>query len=122
MRICKFCLISAVVLAALAFGGTEAPYFYVVQIVLLGLGILLLMTYCIARLGKPRLPVAIPLLLVALVLLQIVPLPGSVVQLFGGTRDQLNGTSFSRISIAPYETVSHLVILLTYLAVFYLTL
>ena len=86
VRVSKICLISVVVLAALAFGGTEGPYFSVVQVVLLGLGVLLLATYSAARLDKPRLPVAIPLLLVALVLLQIAPLPSSVVQLFGAPR------------------------------------
>jgi O-antigen ligase len=122
VHVSKICLISVVVLAALAFGGTEGPYFSVVQVVLLGLGVLLLATYSAAGLDKPRLPVAIPLLLVALVLLQIAPLPSSVVQLVGAPGDRLNGTSFVNVSIAPYKTLSDLVILLTYLAAFYLTL
>jgi O-antigen ligase len=122
MRVSEICLISVVVLATLAFGGTEGPYFSVVQVVLLGLGVLLLATYRTVQLGKPRLPVAIPLLLVALVLLQIAPLPSSVVQLFGAPEDRLTGTSFVNVSIAPYQTLSGLVILLTYLAAFYLTI
>ena len=120
-RICEFCLISAVVLAALTYGGTEAPYFSVVQILILGLGILLFARYSTTRPDQPRLPVA-PLFLIALVLLQIELLPGSVVQLFDRTRDQFSGTSFAPISLAPYETISQLFILLTYLAAFYLTL
>ncbi len=122
LRIAEVGLISAVVLAVLAFGGTEPLAFSVVQILLLGLGVLLLVTYSTPGVGKPKLPVAIPLFLVALVLLQIVPLPASVIQPFHKTGAQLSGTSFSSVSIAPYETLSHLVFLLTYLAAFYLTI
>ncbi len=122
VRIIEIGLISAVVLAVLAFGGTEPLAFSVVQVVLLGLGILLLVAYDTPRVGKPRLPVAIPLFLVALVLLQIAPLPASVVRLFHNTGNQPSGASFASISIAPYETLSYLVLLLTYLAAFYLTI
>jgi O-antigen ligase len=111
-----------VVLAVLVFGGTEPLAFSVVQIVLLGLGILLLVMYGTPRVGKPRVPVAVPLFLVALVLLQIIPLPASLIRLLHNTGNQLSGTYFATTSIAPYETLSHLVILLTYLAAFYLTL
>ena len=121
VRIVEIGLISAVVFAVLAFGGTEPLFFSVVQVVLLGLGILLLVTYGTPRAGKPRLPVAVPLFLVALVLLQIAPLPASVVQLFHSTGNPLS-TSFASMSIAPYETLSYLVLLLTYLAAFYLTI
>jgi len=122
VRIVEIGLISAVVLAVLAFGGTEPLAFSVVQVVLLGLGILLLATYGTRRVGKPRLPVAIPLFLVVLILLQIAPLPASVIRLFHNTDNQLNRTSFASVSIAPCETLSYLVLLLTYLAAFYLTI
>ncbi len=122
LRIAEVGLISAVVLAVLAFGGTEPLAFSVVQVVLLGLGVLLLVTYGTPRVGKPRIPVAIPLFMVCLVLLQIAPLPASVLQLFHHAGNPLGRTSFATISVAPYETASHLVVLLTYLAAFYLTL
>ena len=122
VRIFEIGLISAVALAVLAFGGAEPLAFSVVQIVLLGLGILLLVAYGTPRAGTPRLPVAIPLFLVALVLLQIAPLPASVIRLFHNTGNQLSRTSFASVSIAPYETLSYLVLLLTYLAAFYLTI
>ncbi len=122
VRIVEIGLISAVVLAVLVFGGTEPLAFSVVQIVLLGLGILLLVMYGTRRVGKPRVPVAVPLVLVALVLLQIAPLPASVMQRLSNAGNPITGTSFATFSIARYETVSHLIILLTYLAAFYLTL
>jgi O-antigen ligase len=122
VRIVEIGLISAAVLDVLAFGGTDPLFFSVVQIVLFGLGILVLVTHGTPRIGKPSFTVAIPLLLAALVLLQIAPLPASVVQLFHHTGNQLSGASFASISIAPYETLSHLIILLTYMAAFYLTL
>src|ERR1700682_3479182 len=88
-------LIGGVMLATLAFGGTEMPYFSIVQITFLGLGVL------------------IPLSLVVFVLLQCVHLLGS--------KNSLDGASLSGISVAPYETLSHLLVLVTYLAAFYLT-
>jgi len=122
VRIAEIGLIAATVLAVLAFGGTDPLFFSVVQIVLLGLGILALVTQGKPSAGQAGFPLAIPLFLVAVVLLQIAPLPTSVVQLFGDTGSQLSRASFGSLSIAPYETLSHLIILLTYLAAFYLTL
>jgi len=122
VRVFEIGLFSAMVLAVLAFGGTEPLFFSGVQIVLLGFGILLLVTCGTSRVGKPRLPVAIPLFLVGMVLLQIAPLPASAFQLFHSAGNPLSGTSFASLSIAPYETLSHLVILLTYLSAFYLTI
>ncbi len=121
LRVVEIGLISAVVLAVLAFGGTAPLTFSVVQIVLFGLAILVLLAYVAPRVGKLRLPVIIPLILVCLVVLQITPLPAFVVQLFHHASNPLGRTSFATISIAPYETASHLVTLLTYLAAFYLT-
>src|ERR1700737_761095 len=106
-------LIGGVMLAALAFGGTEMPYFSIVQITFLGLGVLLLATYNSTLIRDPRPPVMIPLSLVVFVLLQCVHLPGS--------RNSSDGVSLSAVSIAPYETLSHLLVLVTYLAAFYLT-
>src|SRR5258708_6623482 len=63
------------ILAALAFGGTETPYFSVVQITLLGLGVLLLVTYDSTQMRDPRPPVVIPLLLVGFTLMQWFHLP-----------------------------------------------
>ncbi len=121
VQLAYIALSGSLVLAVLAFGGTDPLFFSVAQIVLLGLGVLLLVTHDTGQVGKLKLPVAIPLLLVALVLLQIVPLPALVTQLFHNAGTQRSGASFASLTIAPYETVSYLLILLTYLAAFYLT-
>jgi O-antigen ligase len=121
-RIFEIGLVSGVVLAALAFGGTETPYFSVVQVLLLGLAILLLATYKTTPVRDPRLPVMVPLLLVIFVLLQWVRFPGPAGAVFGYTRNPLDGASFGGISIAPYETLSSFLVLVTYLAAFYLTI
>src|ERR1700687_3092045 len=110
-RIFEIGLTGGVSLAVLAFGGTEAPYFSIVQITILGLGVLLLATYHSAPLINSRPPVVIPLLLVAFVLAQWFHLPGA--------RNSPGEASFRAISIAPYETLSHLPVLATYFAAFY---
>lgn len=120
VRTAELGLIGGVALAALAFGGTEAPYLPLVQIVLLGLSIVLLLSYRTANASKLRVPVAVPLLLVALVLLQMAPFPASLLQLFDRTRSGFGDGSLASISIAPYETLSGFVTLLTYVAAFYL--
>lgn len=121
-RIAQIGLISAMVWAVLAFGGTEPLSFSVAQILLLALGMLLVLTHGSGLVARPRFPVAVPLLLVALVLLQIVPLPTSVVHFLRGGADLSTDTSHATISISGYDTVAHLLLLLTYLAAFYLTL
>jgi O-antigen ligase len=114
-------LIAALTVAAVAFGGTEASYFALSQVVLLALSILLLLFYRPSRGAELKLPVLIPLLLVCLILLQTVPLPVSVIHFLGGKSTAAIAGSFVPISFAPYETIFNLMILITYLAAFYLT-
>jgi O-antigen ligase len=121
LRTAEIGLISAMVLSVLAFGGTEAPYFPIAQVLILGVAILMLLSYRPVRANQPEFPVWIPLILVTLILLQITPLPASLVQLLGSTNAP-PGASSARFSVAPHETILNLGILLTYLAVFYLTL
>jgi O-antigen ligase len=102
MRILEVGLVGAVVLAAAAFGGTEMPTISIVQIVILGLGISLLLKFDSLDAGSVELPILFPAVLTIFVFAQWVHIP--------------NG-----ISIAPYETLSHLLLWVTYLAVFYTT-
>lgn len=121
-RVREIGLFLAVALAVLAFGGTAAQFFAITQVIVLILGILQLFpgrNYSATRL---RFPVSVPFLLVALVLLQIVPLPISLAHIFGiSVVDSPRRTTFT-ISSAPYETVSQLLALVTYLTAFYLVL
>jgi putative inorganic carbon (hco3(-)) transporter len=107
LRIAEAGLVIAIWIAVLAFGGTSPAFFFPVQIIILGLGVLLLTASLRAPLTTSHFPVLIPFLLVALVLLQILPFPGRASQ---------------TISIAPYQTVSQLLLLATYLTAFYLVL
>jgi O-antigen ligase len=96
-------LVGGVALAVLAFGGTETPTISIVQIAILGLAILLLMTFDSLQVGSLKVPVLFSVVLVTFVLLQWARFS-------------------SGISIAPYETLSHLLLLVTYLAAYYLTI
>jgi O-antigen ligase len=121
LRIAEVGLSVAVCFAVLAFGGTAA-FFLIPQLIVLSLGALLLGFSLRSTVASIRLPLAAPLLLVALVLLQILPLPSSLAPLFGALRDDSLGPVHFTFSVAPYQTVSHLLQLITYLIAFYLVL
>jgi O-antigen ligase len=121
LRIAEVGLSVAVCFAVLAFGGTAA-FFLIPQLIVLSLGALLLGFSLRSTVASIRLPLAAPLLLVALVLLQILPLPSSLAPLFGALRDDSLGPVHFTFSVAPYQTVSHLLLLITYLIAFYLVL
>jgi len=117
LRITEAGLIIAIWVAVLAFGGTAPPFFLVTQVIILGLAILLLSTSLRSPRAAVGFPVAVPAALIVWVLLQILPLPtflGSLFPTAGDTRHT--------ISVAPYQTVSHLILLVTYLTAFYLVL
>lgn len=122
IRLLEVGLMGSVCVAVLAFGGTVPSFFAVSQVIVMGLGVCLLLMGKFSRTGFNRFPVAIPLLLVALVLLQICPLPNSLAPMFGRDRDGIAGDSHFTISMARYQTVSHLLLLVTYLTAFFLTL
>ena len=107
LRIAEAGLIIAIWIAVLAFGGTSPALFLSVQVIIFGLGVLLLSASLKAPLTTGHFPVLVPFLLVALVLLQILPFPGRAGQ---------------TISIAPYQTVSQLLLLATCLTAFYVAL
>jgi len=66
--------------------------------------------------------VTVPFLLIALVVLQIVPLPISLAPKFGASVIGATPHSSFTISAAPYQTVSQLLALVTYLTAFWLVL
>lgn len=114
-------LYSAVVAAVLAFGGTDPLYFSFVQLLLLALGIAFLVAYGKNWPGRVRLPWAILLSLAALVLFQLLPLPSFLRPVLLPAAGSSSELSLNTVSIAPYETVSHWLLLLTYLTAFCLT-
>ena len=122
VRLLEVGLTVAVCVAVLAFGGTAPSFFAVTQVIILGLGVLFVVSGQFSRVISIHIPIASPLLLLALVLLQVCPLPVSLAPLFGRAPDDLLGESHFTVSMAQYQTVSHLLLLVTYLTVFILTL
>ena len=122
LRLLEAGLIVAVCVAVLAFGGTAPSFFAVTQVIIFGLGVVFLLSRRFSRDTSFHVPVATPLLLVALVLLQLCPLPVSLAPMFGRARDELPSGSYFTISMERYQTVSHLLLLVTYLTAFFLTL
>ena len=112
----------AIWIAVLAFGGTSPPFFFVSQVIILGLGVLLLSASLRAPLAAIHFPLLAPLSLVALVLLQILPIPPFPGLRVESLRYALAGHTSYTLSVAPYQTVSHLLLLVTYLTAFYLVL
>ncbi len=122
VRLLEIALVGAVGVAVLAFGGTAPSFFAITQVIILGLGVLFILSGQVSRITSTDIPIVSPLLLFAFVLLQVCPLPVSLAPLFGRTPDDLVGESHFTVSMAPYQTVSHLLLLVTYLTAFFLTL
>src|SRR6266478_304600 len=122
VRLLEIALVGAVGVAVLAFGGTAPSFFAITQVIILGLGVLFILSGQVSRITSTHIPIVSPLLLFAFVLLQVCPLPVSLAPLFGRTPDDLVGESHFTVSMAPYQTVSHLLLLVTYLTAFFLTL
>jgi O-antigen ligase len=122
LRIAEAGLSIAIWIAVLAFGSTAPPFFLPTQVIILGLGVFLLAASLREPLTPVRFPWIAPACLIALVLLQIIPLPGFHRSLVGSFHDALSGQTGYTLSVAPYHTVSDLLLLVTYLTAFYLVL
>jgi len=122
LRIAEAGLGVAIWMAVLAFGGTSIPLFCVAQLTILFLGIFVLFSSLRSPLNIIRLPRIVPLLLVALVLLQIVPFPASLAPLFRVQGEVFQGRASFTLSLDAYQTVSHFLLLVTYWTAFCLTL
>ena len=115
-------LLVAVAIAILAFGGTAPQLFAITQVILLVLGALQLSAGRSLSKTYAHLPVAVPLFLLGLVLLQIAALPVFLAHVFGIRHFDSPGRSSFTISAAPYQTASQFLALVTYLTAFYLVL
>jgi putative inorganic carbon (hco3(-)) transporter len=122
LRIVELGLGATVWVTALAFGGTYAPLLCVAQLLILGLGVLILLSELRSPLNLTQAPRIVPLVLVALLLLQILPLPASLAPLLGAQDGVFPGRPYFTLSFAPYQTVSYLLLLVTYVTAFGLTL
>lgn len=121
-RVIETGLLAAVALAVLAFGGTAPQFFAITQSIVLVLGVLYLLAGRVSSATSVKSPITVPSLLMGLVLIQIVPLPAFLARLLAvSVNDPRSHSSFT-ISAAPYQTVSQLLALVTYLTAFYLVL
>lgn len=121
-RVVEAGLLASIAIAVLAFGGTAPRFLAISQVVILILGALHLLTARDFPSTPVRFPMTVPFLLVALVLLQIVPLPASWAHAFGVFGTDATAPSSFTISAAPHQTVSQLLALVSYLTAFYLVL
>jgi len=112
-------LILGVAFAVLAFGGTEAPTFAWVQILLFGVAALVIVKNpeMLANFGSPRSTV-VPAMLTGVVLLQLSPLPSGLVHRLTGRENSIPWANL-HLSIEPFSTRTHGLILLTCLVAFY---
>jgi O-antigen ligase len=119
MRAVETSLIVGVILAVAAFGGTEPISFAVVEILFFAIAAwLLLRPGWIAASVRAR-HFVVPALLAALALLQLCPLPATLLSRFVG-RSNYGGARFSTLSLAPYDSRNQLLILLTCFVAFFL--
>jgi O-antigen ligase len=122
LRIAEAGLGIAIWIAVLAFGGASPPFFLLTQVIILGLGILLVSASLRVPFATIHFPLVAPLFLLALVSLQILPFPALAVSRAGSLRYALANHTGYTLSVAPYQTVSHLLLLVTYLTAFYIVL
>jgi O-antigen ligase len=121
-RIVETGLYLAIWTAVLAFGGASPPFFFPTQFIILGLGVVVLSASLRTPDDYNHFPILIPFSLIALVLLQIVPIPVLPGLRSAAPRSALGWRHSNTLSIAPYQTVSALLLLITYVMTFYLVL
>lgn len=122
LRIAETGLVAAVTVGVFAFGGGAPPFFLITQLIIFGLAIFLLAANLHSPLIFPRPPRTVPIVLIVLVLFQTLPFPTSLAAVLGVPSDVLRNEPHFTLSVARYQTVSHLLLLLTYLTAFSLVL
>jgi O-antigen ligase len=118
MRIAELALISGIVVAVLAFGGTEPAPFAAVEILLFGTAAWVFAKRGAGVSARP-LYFVVPVFLVLWGFLQLCPLPAGLLRLAAKRGDSADHGPV--LSLAPYQTRVELLILLACFAAFYLT-
>ena len=126
LKVVEGSLMICVTAAVLAFGGTEPISFAAIEIVLLGTAAATLYTFKEFTRPKSMGIVAVPGALIALVAFQLLPLPAGVLRWLRpepAVREamplQNAGINFFPLSIAPYLTRSHALILVCCVIAFF---
>jgi O-antigen ligase len=113
-------LIGCLLYSALAFGGAEPALFSIAQMVLFAAIAFLILAQPDSLIPANRAARVVPVVLVAVVLLQLCPLPPSWIGRSGRTPPELADARWTRWTIQTYATRTHLLALLACFAVFYL--
>jgi O-antigen ligase len=119
MTAAEVSLTLGVVLAVAAFGGTEPISFAVVEILFFAVAAWLLLRSGSLDVAVRARYFVVPVLLTALALLQLCPLPAGFLSRFAG-RANHTSARFSALSFAPYDSRNGLLILLTCFVAFFL--
>src|ERR1700677_1095091 len=112
-KLAEISLILGLAIAVLAFGGVETISFSIVEVIFFGTAALLLVTSPEITLPSPRMIVLIPVMLSGIVLLQLCPLPASLLHRVAGRDVPPTHIHAAYLSFEPYATRTHFLILLT---------
>ena len=126
LRVVEAALMLCVTVAVLSFGGTEPVSFSIVEVLLLAAAVAALYALKNFSWSHARQIGIIPATLLALTAFQLLPIPTSLLRWLRPSHAPWNITSpenapptFSTLSIAPYATRTHLVLLACCTAVFF---
>ncbi len=107
------------VLAVLAFGGTETIAFAIVQLLLFGAAAFFVASAPESVFRPAARSLVVPAVLTAVVLFQLCPVPVSWLHRFAGREASLDGVRARYFSFEPYATRTHFLILLACFVAFY---
>lgn len=126
LRVVEAALMLCVTAAVLSFGGTEPVSFAVVEVLLLTTAVAALYSLKNFSLPRARQIATVPAALLALTVFQLLPIPTALLVWLRPSHPAWNVASpanapptFSTLSIAPYATRTHLVILACCITVFF---
>jgi O-antigen ligase len=120
-RLVEGSLILGIAFAVLAFGGTEPASFALVEVLLLGGSALLVANPRTVTHSVSTKVLVVPAAIVTVILVQLCPLPVHLLERLAGRENPATSVQLTPLSIEPYSTRTHLLIVLACVAAFYLT-
>jgi|ERR1700722_13058919 len=118
-KFAEISLILGLALAVLAFGGAETISFSLVEILFFGAAAWLLATSERSTFLSSKRILLVPSVLAGIVLLQLCPLPNTLLHRFAGREISETDTHAGYLSFEPYATRTHFLILLTCFIAFF---
>lgn len=119
-RASQVVFLAAIVVAVLAFGGTEPITFSVVEILLFLAAIIMLITVSTEDIPfrVPKAAIAVPLLVTGIAMMGLCPMPAKLLEMLGRTISPY-ATRWDQLTISPYATRTQLLTLIWCLIAFY---